>query len=81
MASGQGTSNWSDPRASMEYRDRFVNLVQYHYAHGRLSPEDFDDRIDRILAAETLGELYKICRDLPFPPPEAQPPRRRFRRH
>ena len=38
MASGQGTSNWSDPRASMEDRDRFVNLVQYHYAHGRLVP-------------------------------------------
>jgi hypothetical protein len=80
MASGHGTSNWSDPRASVEDRDRFANLVQYHYAHGRLSAEDFDDRIDRILAAETLGELYTICSDLPFPPPEAEAPRRRFRR-
>jgi hypothetical protein len=82
MASGQGdgTSNWSDPRASAEDRDRFANLVQYHYAHGRLSAEDFDDRLDRVLAALTLGELYKICSDLPFPPPEAEAPRRRFRR-
>jgi hypothetical protein len=77
---GDGTSTWSDPRASAEDRDRFANLVQYHYAHGRLSAEDFDDRLDRVLAARTLGELYKICRDLPFPPPETNASRRRFRR-
>jgi hypothetical protein len=77
---GDGTSTWSDPRASAEDRDRFANLVQYHYAHGRLSAEDFDDRIDRVLAARTLGDLYKICRDLPFPPPETDASRRRFRR-
>jgi hypothetical protein len=77
---GDGTSTWSDPRASAEDRDRFANLVQYHYAQGRLSAEDFDDRLDRVLAARTLGELYKICRDLPFPPPETDASRRRFRR-
>lgn len=77
---GDGTSTWSDPRASAEDRDRFANLVQYHYAHGRLSAEDFDDRLDRVLAARTLGELYKICRDLPFPSPETDASRRRFRR-
>ncbi len=77
---GDGSSTWSDPRASAEDRDRFANLVQYHYAHGRLSAEDFDDRIDRVLAARTLGDLYKICRDLPFPPPETDASRRRFRR-
>jgi hypothetical protein len=80
MASDHGTSNWSDPRASAADRDRFANLVQYHYAHGRLSAEDFDDRLDRVLQAGTLGELYKICSDLPFPPPETEAPRRRFRR-
>ncbi len=77
---GDGTSTWSDPRASAEDRDRFANLVQYHYAHGRLSADDFDDRLDRVLAARTLGDLYKICRDLPFPPPETDVSRRRFRR-
>ncbi len=76
---GRGpTSRWSDPLASTEERERFTELVQYHYAHGRLTAEELEVRLEGVLAARTLGELYALCRDLPFPPASVgeRPPRR-----
>jgi hypothetical protein len=56
------------PRASDADRNRFVGMLERHFAEGRLSDEEFSDRMDRALAARTLGELYALSADLPDPP-------------
>ncbi len=66
---GEPTSDWSDPRASDADRDRFVDLLRYHYGTGMLDDEEFQRRLEAVLSARRLGDLYRVCRDLPFPPP------------
>lgn len=56
------------PRASDADRNRFAAMIERHYAEGRLSEEEFSDRMDRVLAARTLVELYALSSDLPDPP-------------
>ena len=68
---GEVTSDWSDPRASDEERERFVELLRYHYGTGLLDDDEFHRRLDAVLAARRLGDLYRVCHDLPFPPPAA----------
>jgi hypothetical protein len=53
------------PRASDAERDRIVDALQRHFADGRLSDEEFDERVDKVLRARTLRELYELTADLP----------------
>jgi hypothetical protein len=53
------------PRASDADRDRFARLIARHFSEGRLSSEEFSERMDRILRARALGELYALSADLP----------------
>ncbi len=57
----------SDPRirASDADRDRAAEALREHHATGRLSMEEFQDRLDRVYAAKTLGELDELMVDLP----------------
>jgi len=52
-------------RASDADRDRVVALLQEHHAAGRLTAEEFSERIDAALRARTLGELDELLADLP----------------
>ena len=52
-------------RASDADRDRVAALLQQHHAAGRLTAEEFDQRVDAALAARTLGELDELLADLP----------------
>jgi Domain of unknown function (DUF1707) len=52
-------------RASDEDRDRVAGLLQEHHAEGRLSAEEFSERMDAALHARTLGELDELLADLP----------------
>jgi hypothetical protein len=56
-----------DPRirASDADRDRVAALLREHHAAGRLSAEEFHERMDRALEAKTLGELDELLTDLP----------------
>jgi hypothetical protein len=56
------------PRASDADRNRFAAMLERHFAEGRLTEEEFSDRMDRVLAARTLVELYALSADLPDPP-------------
>ncbi|MDA8341647.1 MAG: DUF1707 domain-containing protein [Actinomycetota bacterium] len=71
------TSNWSDPLASDADRQRFVELLRYHYGTGLLDDEELHRRLDLVLNAPRLGDLYRTCHDLPYPPPDAAPRPRR----
>ena len=56
-----------DPRirASDADRDRATSLLREHHAAGRLTAEEFHDRMDQALDAKTLGELDDLMADLP----------------
>jgi len=56
-----------DPRirASDADRDRVASLLREHHAAGRLTAEEFHERMDRALEARTLGELDELMSDLP----------------
>jgi uncharacterized protein DUF1707 len=52
-------------RASDEDRDRTAALLREHHAVGRLTPEEFSDRLDKTFAATTIGQLEGLLADLP----------------
>ncbi len=56
-----------DPRirASDADRDRTAALLREHHAAGRLTAEEFHDRMNQALEAKTLGELDDLLADLP----------------
>jgi hypothetical protein len=57
----------NDPRirASDADRDRTAALLREHHAAGRLTAEEFNERLDLAYAAKTLGELDQLLADLP----------------
>jgi hypothetical protein len=56
-----------DPRirASDADRDRAAALLREHHAVGRLTAEEFHDRMNKALDAKTLGEIEELMADLP----------------
>jgi hypothetical protein len=52
-------------RASDADRDRAASLLREHLAAGRLTPEEFSERLNRAFAARTMGEIDSLLRDLP----------------
>lgn len=52
-------------RASDADRDRTASLLREHLAAGRLSPDEFSERLERAFAAKTIGEIDALLADLP----------------
>jgi len=52
-------------RASDADRDRTAAALREHLAAGRLTIEEFDERLDKAYAAKTLGDLDQVMADLP----------------
>lgn len=52
-------------RASDEDRERVVAELREHFEAGRLTAEEFSDRVGAVYAARTLGELGDTTADLP----------------
>jgi hypothetical protein len=46
-------------------REAVAAELREHYAHGRLTLEEFNQRLDAAFAAKTQGDLSRITRDLP----------------
>jgi hypothetical protein len=57
------TEHWL--RASDADRDRLVAALQAHTAAGRLSLDEYSERVDQVFLARTHGELAAIVQDLP----------------
>jgi hypothetical protein len=81
---------WTSLRASDADREQIVSALRQHHADGRLTVDEFTERMQRAFGAKTFGELENLTRDLPpLPPPLPEPPRpdppglvrRRFYRH
>src|SRR5215469_4474956 len=56
-------------RVSDADRDRVAVLLRVHFAAGRLTPGELDDRLAAALAAMTWGDLRRALDGLPGPPP------------
>jgi hypothetical protein len=56
-----------DPRlrASDADRDRVAALLREHHAAGRLTADEFQERLTATFAAKTFGELDELMADLP----------------
>jgi hypothetical protein len=56
-----------DPRirAADADRDRAAALLREHHAAGRLTAEEFNDRMEKAMDARTLGEIDELMADLP----------------
>lgn len=52
-------------RASDADRDATAGALRQHFAEGRLTPEEFDERLSASFAARTHGELADLTADLP----------------
>ena len=55
----------NERRLTDRERERTVALLREHTVMGSLSPEDLEERTTRALAAQTVGELEEVTRDLP----------------
>jgi len=62
-----GSGDPRDPavRASDADRERVAGLLGEAHAAGRLTAEEFHERIDAAYRARTYGELTELTRDLP----------------
>ena len=54
-------------RASDTERERYAELLREHAAQGRLTVDELDERLARVYAARTHGELAPVVADLPAP--------------
>jgi hypothetical protein len=57
-------------------RERVTARLREHFAEGRLTSEELDERITAALSAKTVGDLRSIMADLPDPelvPPPSVP--------
>ncbi|WP_308201555.1 DUF1707 SHOCT-like domain-containing protein [Sphaerisporangium perillae] len=70
-----------DMRASDGDRDKVAAALREHCAQGRLTMEEFNERLEQVYQGRTYGDLQKLTADLPdidmHALPAAQPPDRR----
>ena len=58
-------------RASDADRDHITARLREHFAAGRLTSDELDERVSAALKAKTHGELRQLMTDLPEPAPAA----------
>jgi hypothetical protein len=56
-------------RVSDADRDRVTVQLRDHFAAGRITPGELDQRLSAALSAKTFGDLRRIMADLPGPVP------------
>src|SRR5437867_3558773 len=68
-------------RASDAERERTAEALKQHFLDGRLTSDEYAERLDTVYAARTRQQLDRLLRDLPPPEPVApvQPGRRWWR--
>jgi hypothetical protein len=52
-------------RASDSDRDRAASLLREHHAAGRLTAQEFSERLDAAFEAKTVGDIDNLLHDLP----------------
>jgi len=67
-------------RASDADRDRVTARLRDHFAEGRLTSDELDQRVSATLSAKTFGDLRHVMTDLPGPAPVPPQEQQRLRR-
>jgi hypothetical protein len=69
--------NWARPTGPVRIgdaeRDSAVSALGDHFAAGRLTREEFDERIDKAMQARFQSDLQPLFADLPGPAAERPP--------
>jgi hypothetical protein len=68
-----GMPPWSEMRASDADRDRTIDVLRAAAGDGRLTADEFDQRLGAALASRTLGDLAGLTADLVAGPGLADP--------
>ena len=79
---GYQVKAYTSMRASSADRERAVDVLKAGFAEGRLTQDEYNDRMGRAYAARTYGDLAMLTADLPagagplpaWPVPAYQPP-------
>ncbi|AQZ66902.1 unnamed protein product [[Actinomadura] parvosata subsp. kistnae] len=58
-------ANSPEMRASDADRDRVAAILREHTAQGRITMDEFNDRLESLYKSKTYGELAKLTADLP----------------
>src|SRR5438045_3915522 len=68
MAQSGSGPGFGDPgmRAGDVDRERVVTLLREHHAAGRLTLDEFEERMRQAYDAKTFGDLAALTRDLPI---------------
>ncbi|MEV4169671.1 DUF1707 domain-containing protein [Nonomuraea sp. NPDC049709] len=64
----------NDLRIGDAEREQTMADLREHFAQGRLTHEELDERLDRTLAAKTAGDLAQVTVDLPGQQPAYREP-------
>ncbi len=75
MSTPTGGQGRPELRISDTERDAAVTALGEHYAAGRLTKDEYDERAATAYAARTASALRPLFGDLPAPHPFATPPR------
>jgi hypothetical protein len=59
------TGGYGQMRTSDRDRDSASTLLQVAYAEGRLTRDEYDERIDQLLRSKTYAQLQALTADLP----------------
>lgn len=62
-------------RASDVDRDRVAAVLREHTAEGRITVDEFNERLEDVYKAKTYGELARVTADLPDVDMRARPAR------
>jgi hypothetical protein len=68
-------------RVSDDDRQRVVEALRTHTAEGRLTLDEFAERVGEAWAARTHGDLRSVLRELPVPAPPPPPAARERERY
>ncbi|MFI9590101.1 DUF1707 domain-containing protein [Nonomuraea sp. NPDC052265] len=64
----------NDLRIGDAEREQTMAALREHFAQGRLTHEELDERLDRALASKTVRDLSQVTADLPGSSPAYAPP-------
>ena len=86
MTAGPGNYEAATPvgrshmKACHADREQMIDVLKVAFVQGRLTKDEFDDRVGLALASHTYAELAAVTADIPVGLAGAQPPRRPPRR-
>ncbi|MFC7590189.1 DUF1707 domain-containing protein [Nonomuraea antimicrobica] len=58
-------ANSPEMRASDADRDRVAAILREHTAQGRITMDEFNERLEQLYQSKTYGELARLTSDLP----------------